>query len=77
VDSLILRGRSPRLKGTDMTRTALIERAARLEDQSARAAYAGAVAAHAGCTADAEAWERRAERLETLARDSRRAALAN
>jgi len=56
-------------------RGTLIERAERLETQSARAAYAAAVAAHGGCPADAEAWNRRAERLETMAGDARRAAL--
>ena len=60
-----------------MTRTTLIERADRLDSQSARAAYSAAVAAFDGCTADAEAWQSRADRLESMARDARRAALAN
>lgn len=58
-----------------MRGSALIETAARLDDRAARAAYAAAVARFDGIEADAEAWERRALRLETQARDYRRAAV--
>lgn len=57
-----------------MRGTELRAAAERLEDRSARAAYSAGVAAFMGATADAEAWERRALRLETMARDYRRAA---
>lgn len=52
----------------------LMERAERLEDRAARAFYTAALAAHDGLALDAEAWQRRAERLESMARDCRRAA---
>lgn len=49
----------------------LIERAEALADRAAQAAYTAAHARHAGLIADAEVWEARAERLETMARDYR------
>lgn len=58
-----------------MKARALIEKAERLSDRSARAAYAAAVAAFDGDSSSASAWQRRADRLETMARDCRRAAI--
>lgn len=57
-----------------MRGTELNAAATRLETRAASAAYAAAVAAYHGSSDDAAAWERRALRLETMARDYRRAA---
>jgi len=52
----------------------LIERAEALADRAAQAFVTAAHARHAGMTADAELWEARAARLESMARDYRRKA---
>lgn len=57
-----------------MRGTELNAAAERLENRAARAAYTAALAAFDGAPDDAATWERRALRLETMARDYRRAA---
>ncbi len=49
----------------------LMNRAEALSDRAAQAAYTAAHARHAGMLADAEIWEARAARLDSMAHDYR------
>lgn len=57
-----------------MNKGLLVVKAERLADSAARAAYMAAVALSAGCTGDSDAWQRRADRLDSMAADYRAAA---